>query len=356
MRNDTKPRKPRRRVRLVDGTTSSPIYVPEVGTFHPTIDRIEIASSIDEKELRRKLPIDELEADSHNFQIIQPEKPIPYVASIITVTCTPHADPLRLLLHCKSALGSYTVCHVELAYDIPTASAIIARQKLRWLVAHIRKPHHARRQVRVVGHEWSKSEEGHLSHATTYYEHRKSTVSLKLYTRKEKRLNGTFGDPCVRLEWTLRRAAIKRYLGGNKLEHLIDFDLNGYLLNHLHLEEVDYDRLGWLLTDGKAGINWDKVENAKSDLIRKIELNRPRRAAFQYLRVQSYGDKRTPGNHHFVEWVWTTSPAQIRGHLLQLLDEHEKEGRAGQRRIPLTRYQIDRCFKPIHLRKENDTL
>ncbi len=144
---------------------------------------------------------------------------------------------------------------------------------------------------------------------------------------------------------------MKRHIGGKQLQHLLDFDLNAFLVKHLRLEEVNQERLGWLITDGGMKLKPPTFVRFWTPEIKEADRERFRRAAMLISQVGAFGDYWTDDNWKYVEQMWRASPAHIRGQL-RLLSEREEEESHGQRsvpgrRIPLTRYRMEQCFSPM---------
>ena len=150
--------------------------------------------------------------------------------------------------------------HAEIAYDIrPRASLSIngnlgksaaddAREKQLALIGRLAKPRHYRKRLAAAHEPDQEPKPGFMAGPTFYFEDRKSSVAMKSYCRYSKRPHGAFGQPCVRLEWTLKgKAAIERHLKGNKIEDLLSADLNRFANDNLLLEEVDNTAVGKLI-------------------------------------------------------------------------------------------------------------
>src|SRR5262249_23313284 len=133
-----------------------------------------------------------------------------------------------------------------------TASAN-ASKKLFALIGMLSKPRHFRKCLVSVDRPKWPLKSGLMAEPTFYFERRKSSVALKAYCRKAKLKDGGLGQPCVRLEWSLKyKTAINRYLGGKqskdfKLDDLLNADLNRFAKSNLRLEKADHGALGKLI-------------------------------------------------------------------------------------------------------------
>ena len=182
-------------------------------------------------------------------------------------------------------------------------------------------------------------------------------MRLKLYVRRDKLLEGRFGGPLLRLEWTLKDTAIKRHLGGNQLEHLPHADLRSFVQENLQLEEIDYARLGPLLcrtVNGRplprrpASSRYETANTTKAADRFKDPAYVARRAAFLALLVRAYrdleerqcecGDTSCP-KCELTRFIWLHSPDQIRGVL-----------RGARGTDAITDYRIKCCFRRRQLR------
>jgi hypothetical protein len=317
------------------------------------------AQAFSAEYLERNLPLGELRAASHRFDI-RPINYSPRYGSKIRITGTGNGNPFWILYLSEECLGDYAITHVEIAADSVTTSQEEAEFRQRRAIELTCKPRHHR------GHLWVEFEDqrpprgrGLLRVPTVYFEGTKSTMRFKAYVREDKLLEGRFGDPLLRLEWTLKDTAIKRHLGGNKLEHLRHADLRSFVQQNLQLEEIDYARLGPLLC---RTVNGRPLPRRPSSRYETANTPTPvdrfqhpaylgRRAAFLALRVRAYrelkarqcGCSDTPcPKCEFIRFIWLHSPAQLRGLLRGM------RGASGT--DPITDYRIEGCFRRRHLR------
>jgi len=116
-------------------------------------------------------------------------------------------------------------------------------------------------------------------------------VRLKCYIRREKFAAGRFGGLIVRLEWTLKGAAVVRHLGGNQIKDLIAADLNRFLIKNIRLQRVDHEAVGRLFQGVKsiARSSTKTADHPNSNLERwKDPGYWAQRAAFLFLRLLAY--------------------------------------------------------------------
>jgi hypothetical protein len=259
--------------------------IPGVGVFQMCFDRVRIVSTASVGVLKTLLPIDPLKAVSHSFDITT-ERPHRKLRSVITVVCANDCRPLLILKQHAALLRNYRITQVEIALDqCDTSDSAV--ENMRNLLNKTTKLRHRRRRLRSVHNPDQTPPAGCLSEPTVYYEARRSSVSMKCYSRQRKLPGGSFGERHARLESTLTGArAITGHLGGNKIEHLLEANFGGFLERNLRLERVDYVALGYVL----RGIRRDKRPNgaeSKSTPIRERLLDpdyRARRIAFIALR------------------------------------------------------------------------
>jgi hypothetical protein len=217
---------------------------------------------------------------------------------------------------------------------------------------------------------------GFMAGPTFYFEDRKSRVALKCYCRYSKRAQGEFGQPCVRLEWTLRgKAAIERHLKGNKIKDLLSADLNRFAKVNLLLEEVDYTALvrligGLPLKSRRSPVTaMPAVTGINAIMAAQRRKGDPNYLVQRMLENFAYRElKKFNGDWPLAVWACNNSPAQIRGYLghLRRIEELRrnqsrvtsaqkkglrKRGRPRQRYRPrsISTYRINACFQRIQL-------
>ena len=217
----------------------------------------------------------------------------------------------------------------------------------------VSKRRHVRGYVDIQFDENKMPPPGIITGPTIYYEHAKSSMAFKSYCRYDKAAFGQFTNRAVtHFEWTLKGGAVKRHLGGNQIDDLLNANLRTFVGKHLKLERVDHAAVGKLLAPKVARPH-------------EWPLNDPdywaRLAAFRVLRiswVRAMKDcsKCTAdawcGKHELAFRVWQHSPAQVRGFLHRLRTGVELKARkcgrprkqGPQARPEITPYLINRCF------------
>ena len=366
--------------------------IPGIGALRPHYDAVRIVSSATKEALKALLPITDLEKASHKFKVVRCRTRNPNLRSAIQITCTDDLLPLQILAKYEPVLGSYRVTRAEIAFVVRTRARARsgnyagentgenARKKLFALVGLLAKPRHYRRFLIGVHKPELNPKPGLMAEPTFYYEDRKSSIALKCYCRHLKRKDGEFGDPCLQLEWTLTgKAAIDRHLGGNKISHLLNADLNKFLKRNLQLEKVDHVALGKLIRGGRLGGQTPPVTaiagaKAVSHAIRQkfeVPSYRSERAVYLMLRNFAYREEERFGDWEHALWACQNSPAQIRGYLNRLkkieslrsglshLTTQQKKGlrkrgrpRQGRKRQrAISAYRINGCFKRIPLER-----
>lgn len=308
------------------------VHVRDVGTLLPGIDRVRIVSSVQKEQLQSRLPISSLAAACHQFQIRRENDRRSRYFSAIEFTATRHADPISILYEHERALGRYSVTYAELAYDIEANSVEDAIRKSELLSFKLRKRYHRRDRIWISSDQHGELKVGLIHAPTLYFEDRKSTVALKTYTRFEKRPGKKHGPPIVRLEWTLRRSAIKTHLRDKTLMALVDADLNAFLEKQLRISDIDHAALARLLLRHAQGADDDQA----------------RRLGFLYLRAQATHHPIVADPHRNLE-IWQNSASNLDRHLRQRmlaqeigLDKPDDSDHWIPRNI--TRYLIDKCF------------
>ena len=219
-----------------------------VGVLQLSFDRVVIVSSAPVGVLKRKLPLQMLEAASHSFDVITYRGEHPRMRSMLVVVCARDSVPLQILAQHEDALQHYSITTVEVAFDVVNPAAD-PRQAFHKLTGQITKRRQRRRHLRSIHDPAAVPPAGCVPEPTIYFEGRKSSVGLKAYTRERKLPSGGFGEKHVRLEWTLRRKrAITRHLGGNKIKDLLTADLGAFIDRNLRCEEIDVVVLGKLFS------------------------------------------------------------------------------------------------------------
>jgi hypothetical protein len=273
-------------------------------------------------------------------------------------------------------LGNHRVVEVEVAFDVAAKSEDDASKKLFALVGLLTKPRHFRKYLWLVHKPERKPKPGYMAEPTFYFEDRQSRVALKCYCRYLKLKGGTFGGPCLRIEWTLKgKSAIERHLGGNKIKDLLQADLNKFLHDNLRLQKVDLVALGKLIRGAKLGgkspsspalapLSAEAIKQSFKDPTSVAE-----RTARLVLRWLAHRDEEKFGDFQQALWICENSPAHIRGYLRHLQKKERlrtgqsllkanqkkglrkrgrpKQGRTNRRVI--SDHRINRCFRSIQL-------
>jgi hypothetical protein len=231
---------------ITSGSHAARWSIPGVGAVHPCIDRVVIDSPFTVGRLMNRLPKLDLERASHKFRIVTPSKNASLkTGSVVLMSGVRTLDPWSLLKDHEHELGSYSVVSVEIAFDVFAASEHAAQKALISLIGMLSKRNHRRGFLRCEHKPDHIPPNGLVSGPTYYLENRTSGVNLKCYVRHEKLAGRRFGQPIMRLEWTLKRKpALVRHLGGNQIGDLLQADLNGFLERNLRLERVDHLTLG----------------------------------------------------------------------------------------------------------------
>jgi hypothetical protein len=334
------------------------LYVDDIGPLRLAYDYVELCSTSSPEDLRQVLPVEELQAASHRFKI-EPIDRSPRYASKLKMTGTGNGNPFGLLYAFEDCLGDYAITKVEIAADVLTTSQFEAEVLQGRLLDRMGKRRHHRGYLWVEYKDRNPPRGRGLFRApTVYFEDATSTIRLKIYVRQDKLLGGGFGNPLLRLEWTLKDLAIKRHLGGNKLERLWNADLRSFVQKNLQLEEVDCVALGPLLCRSVNGRPMPK-RRAPAETTEKNPLLASftdpkyiaRRAAHQFLRYRAYqvldaeewacGDDLCP-KCELMFHICLRCPAQIRGMV--------REMRGQTRAVRITDYKIDACFKRQEVR------
>jgi len=314
--------------------------------MRPHFDRVRVGSTATSATLNTKLPVARLQAAAHEIAIGRMAPNSKYWSYInLTVAWASARNVLRLLRAQRQLLKTYAVLEAEIAYDIPASSIGEALAILIWIAARLGKRRHQRMHLRA---EYEPNQKhlppGKLPGPTIYFEDARSTVRLKLYARREKLPAGQFGEPIVRLEWTLKGAAIADHLGGRSLSHLLNADLMGFLHKQLVLEEVNHAELGKVLFPRTIS-----------------DEGRARRGSHLFLRKRAERDRRKLGgrtrgstkrrmvSRDIASLVAHHNPAQIRGYLRELQRSFLERGLRQRGRLRITNHRIDKCFRQIEL-------
>jgi hypothetical protein len=330
--------------------------IPGLGPLHPSIDSVHFYSSATVGTLNYAYrPL--LKRLSHTFAVTANNQP--GNRSQLNVVGTNDPALWRELRAKDAHLGRYTVGSVELAYDIEASSEDDARSKVLEIVSLVHKRWHVRRQVIPVQANQIPFP-GHINGPTFYYEDRRSGVRLKCYARYRKLPVDSFGEACARIEWTLqRKEAVERYLGSNKLKGLVQADLNSFIQRHLVLRMVDYGKLfavwsGSRLTSNQqqpkslhqlTGTLKQRLTNPDFRLKRKLD---------QLFRKLAYDHSSGPGDFTNAWHLWRSSPAQLRGWLMNMGTKPKrlKTGRPKKtktHRRTISRHRVNQCFRRVHL-------
>lgn len=344
------------------------LTIPGIGTFRVSFDQITLCSDVPKADLVAALPVPELKACSHAFQI---EKPSWYEGSRLVFTCLPDAEALLHLRQHEAALGKYKTTRVEATFDIPALSLAMAKAIRDWLVCHLGKLNHERgyivfAETNAEGERLSLEQlerRGLVDEPTVYFEKEGAAHNLKLYIRKEKLAQGGHGAFIVRLEWTSTRSrAVTSHFGGNQIGDLLDTDLGAFMRRFLVLEEIDYTRLGRLIGRRHATRHHQTPPRRNSGPARE-HLRRQlddedywarRRAHLLIMVLEQRSWPKHANGEPIPEDAWRASPAQIKGRFrdhfakLRKKADQNKEARP-RRRSTLTMKKLEECFTPIPL-------
>jgi hypothetical protein len=138
---------------------------------------------------------------------------------------------------------------------------------------------------------------------------------LKVYLRREKLAERQHGDVGCRIELTLaRNRSVRLHLGGDQLDDLITARLPALFKRHMYLEELNFERLGRLLSP-KTVTRQQRANQRKtaSRIAHRMEseAHRARRVAHHMIKALDQADRRKPLCRG--EDLLGTSPAHIRG-------------------------------------------
>ena len=328
--------------------------IPGIGVLRPCFDRVTIVSSATVATLKYRLPMQKLAKISHSFNVTSYSGQDPGLRSRIIVVGTHSLNPWSLLGKHEAMLAKSRVTQAEIAFDLTGRSLKNARNTMFKLVGLLAKPRHQRRWILSVHKPDGTPPPGLAPEPTFYFEDSESSVKLKCYVRYEKLPGGSFGAPCMRLEWTLTgQRALIRHLGGNSIKDLLRADLNAFLKRNLRLERANYVALGNLFrgiknTGRRARTPQPHHKTANPD-------HRAERAAFLRLRRLAYREQDRFGDLELAFLICQYSPAQIRGYCRELRDGNypRRRGRPMKRKLssrrPITDYRINACFQQIHL-------
>lgn len=347
--------------------------IPGIGLLQPCYDQVRFVSSAKVGALKRLLPTKYLKRAFHKFDILTSKSDDPGLKSDIPITGTNDFTAWRLLASHEHMLGQYRAVQVEIAFDVAAKSESDAHEKLFALVGLLTKPRHFRKYLLLAHKPDQNPLPGHMAEPTFYFEDRRSSVALKCYCRYLKLKGGSFGGPCVRLEWKLKgRAAIERHLGGNKIKDLLKADLNRFLEVNLRLEKVDQTALEKLIGGLRLGGQSPSVATPikVQNIIKQFKdpAYRSKRTVHLMLRALASREVNRIDDWQQALWVCENSPAQIRGYLRRLqkiellrakrssLTSREKQGlrKPGRpkqltRRRAMSDHRINKCFKRIQL-------
>jgi hypothetical protein len=280
---------------------------------------------------------------SHRFNVTTYTGQDPRLRSRVTAVGTHSLNPWSLLGQHEPVLAQNRVTQAEIAFDISAGSMGDARRAMFKLVGMLAKPRHHRRWVLSVHKPEGPTPPGLDAGPTFYFEDSQSSVKLKFYVRYEKLPDGGFGDPCLRLEWTLTgKRALIRHLGGNSIKDLLTADLNAFAKHNIRLERVNYVALGNLFrgVNARSTQPHDEADNQKT--------------AIRRLRRLAYREHNRFGSFSLALLICENSPAQIRGYCRELRDGNywSRRGRPKKHkasRRPVTDYRIKACFQQIPL-------
>lgn len=276
--------------------------IPGAGRFRTRFDQITIYADVNKATLKKVLPIDELKARGHDFSL---ENVRGKRATRIKMVCLPDRQPLKLLKRYERHLGTYRVTSAEIAADDYDCGNDLsrARAKRDALVKVMGKRNHQRGYLIATdrdkhGNQPAPEElerRGLIAgEFTVYFEDEGADLGLKAYLRREKLAAKQHGEIGCRIEFTLaRNRAVRLHLGGDQLDDLLTASLPALFKRHLHVEDVDFERLGHLFSPTK------------------VSRHARRRAAHHAIKVLDEADWVKPP--HRGEDILHTSPAHIKG-------------------------------------------
>lgn len=284
-------------------------------------------------------------------------------------TCLPDRKVLELLKEHEPVLGPYRVTAVEGAFDIQARSKNAAIHAWNRLACHLGKINHERGYISLVdtfgkAKRLSKADlkkVGLFDWPTIYFEERGAAHNLKLYIRRKKLAQKQFGSIIVRLEWTSTRSrAVKAHFAGDQLSDLISANLVTYFRKFAVFQQIDYRRLGWLLSP--RTIMRPRTRNPAFSSARVIttgvatlfqdETYRAMRVAHLVIKVlEERAWSKDKRSSRVPEDIWRSSPAQIKGrfraHIKKQQGSPKRNGvRRLRRRNLLTMRKLEDCFGP----------
>lgn len=343
-----------------------PHPLESLGHWTVHYDRVKIATKANKPTLMMALPMAPLRQHSMKFKITQKHKHTAVYQANIVLVCATDRAPLRILAHSAGALGGHVATVVEIAADSrETSSLQEAIAMLERVVRHVGKSYHVRRRVIATAKPWDVEDfkrnagKGWVEGIPTiYFEARKASVGLKVYLRRQKRKGGGLGGYVVRIEFTLRRKAVRRHLGGDTISALVRASLGRFVQNNLTVTSVDYEALGALVGPRRL----TGKQSGDSRFLGSAE--RRGHIATRHWAAQEFSAKRDAicmqegsnaarafesREHIWGEFLWAWNcPAQIKEKLFELQREESAARRskngpvAGRPRY--TKKAIEACF------------
>lgn len=299
------------------------LTIPGAGMFRTTFDQITIYADVDKATLVKALPEAELSALGHAFRL---EHVRGKHATRIKLICLPDRQALKLLKRYERHLGTYRVTSAEIAADDYDCGNDVARAKAKRdaLFKVMGKRNHQRGYLTAIdrhkdGNQPTPNQlkkHGLIAgEFTVYFEDEGADLGLKVYLRREKLARKRHSDVGCRIEFTLARSrAVRLHLGGDQLDDLLTANLPALFKRHLHVEEVDFERLGRLFSPKTV----DRPRpagrrEAASWVTRQMDdaAYRARRAAHHVIKVLDQADWVKPP--HRGEDILHRSPAHIKG-------------------------------------------
>ncbi|MEP9373510.1 hypothetical protein [Mesorhizobium sp. KR1-2] len=238
----------------------------------------------------------------------------------------PDKQPLKLLKRYERHLGNYWVTSAEIATDDYNCGNDLsrARAKRAALFKVMGKRNQQQGYLTAIDRDKNGNQRtptqlerrGLIDNDfTIYFEDDGADLGLKVYLRREKLANERHGDIGCHIEFTLaRNRSVRLHLGGDQLDDLINANLPAFFKRQIFLEEVDFERLGYLFSPetGQRPKRADKRKTA-SWTARQMDdtAYRARRVAHHVVKVLGDADWVNPP--HRGEDIRHTSPAHITG-------------------------------------------
>jgi hypothetical protein len=169
-------------VRAMVSSLAGKWEIPGVGALQPCIDRVEIVSRASVGAIKTFLPVAELKAATHIFDVRRYTGKDPGLKSRLVVVGTRSSDPWGILAR---YLRRYRITKAEIAFDVDAGPIDDARERLLALFDQLGKPWHRRRHICSVHEPEKVPPEGCVAEPTLYLEDRKASVALKCYLRQQ---------------------------------------------------------------------------------------------------------------------------------------------------------------------------